>query len=100
MFLNAWEPGYSPQFAGWRILPHIYAAERWRLPVGIGFVTELLFRNSHYEENPLRVELRPVIGLDCERWQVVFNPVFERATRGPESLRVELRAGSSSTVEA
>jgi hypothetical protein len=22
MFLNAWQPGYSPQFAGWRMLPH------------------------------------------------------------------------------
>ena len=21
MFLNAWEPGYSPQFAGWRTVP-------------------------------------------------------------------------------
>jgi hypothetical protein len=21
MFLSAWQPGYSPQFAGWRILP-------------------------------------------------------------------------------
>jgi hypothetical protein len=25
MFLNAWQPGYSPQFAGWRALPHMYA---------------------------------------------------------------------------
>src|SRR5215475_4320236 len=29
MFLNAWEPGYNPQFAGWRVLPHFYAPPRW-----------------------------------------------------------------------
>jgi hypothetical protein len=22
MFLNAWEPGQTPQYAGWRVLPH------------------------------------------------------------------------------
>ena len=32
MFLNAWEPGYGPQFAGWRVLPHFYAPESWHLP--------------------------------------------------------------------
>lgn len=83
MFLNAWEPGYSAQFAGWRILPHVYAPERWHLPVRLGFVTELSFQNSRYEENPRRLELRPIIDRDFDRWQVVFNPVFERATRGP-----------------
>src|ERR1039458_8989224 len=33
MFLNAWEPGYSPQYAGWRVLPHFYAPKSWHLPV-------------------------------------------------------------------
>src|ERR1051325_1487648 len=39
MFLNAWEPGYAPQFAGWRFLPHMYAPESWGLPVRVGLVT-------------------------------------------------------------
>ena len=43
MFLNAWEPGYSPQFAGWRVLPHFYAPESWDLPVRLGFVAEFSF---------------------------------------------------------
>ena len=37
MFLNAWDPGYSPQFAGWRVLPHFYAPESWNLPARTGF---------------------------------------------------------------
>src|SRR5258707_5343675 len=33
MFLNAWEPGNSPEFAGWRVLPHILAPDSWNVPV-------------------------------------------------------------------
>src|SRR6201981_248532 len=46
MFLNAWEPGYTPQFAGWRVLPHVYAPESWGLPVRLGFVAEFSFPNK------------------------------------------------------
>ena len=83
MFLSAWEPGYSPQFAGWRVLPHVYAPDSWGLPVRLGFVAEISFQKTRYEENARRVELRPIIDKEFEKWQVVFNPVFERATRGP-----------------
>jgi hypothetical protein len=85
MFLNAWEPGYSPQFAGWRILPHVYAPESWRLPVRLGFVAEFSFQKTRYEKNSRRVELRPIIDREFSRWQVVFNPVFERALHGPST---------------
>jgi len=83
MFLNAWEPGYSPQFAGWRVLPHFYAPESWRLPFRLGFVAEFSFQNAQYEENSRRAELRPIIDREFSRWQVVFNPVLERALHGP-----------------
>ena len=83
MFLNAWEPGYSPQFAGWRVLPHFYAPASWRLPVRLGFVAEFSFQKTRYEENSRRVELRPIIDREFSRWQIVFNPVFERALHGP-----------------
>ena len=83
MFLNAWEPGYTPQFAGWRVLPHFYAPESWRLPVRLGFVSEFSFQKTRYEENSRRVELRPILDREFSRWQVVFNPVFERPLHGP-----------------
>jgi hypothetical protein len=83
MFLNAWEPGYAPQFAGWRVLPHVYAPESWHLPVRVGFVAEFSFQNVRYEENSRRAELRPILDREFARWQIVFNPVFERAFDGP-----------------
>jgi len=83
MFLNAWEPGYTPQFAGWRVLPHFYLPESWDLPVRIGFVSEFSFQNTRYEENSRRVELRPILDREFTRWEAVFNPVFERALHGP-----------------
>jgi len=83
MFLNAWAPGYAPDFAGWRILPHVYAPATWRLPVRLGFVTEISFQKTRYEENSRRIELRPILDREFERWQIVFNPVMERAIHGP-----------------
>jgi hypothetical protein len=83
MFLNAWEPGNTPQYAGWRVLPHFYAPETWHLPFRFGFVSEFSFQNTRYEENSRRVELRPILDREFQRWQIVFNPVFERALHGP-----------------
>lgn len=83
MFLSAWEPGNSPQYAGWRVLPHFYAPESWRLPVKLGFVAEFSFQNTRYEENSRRAELRPILDREFTRWEIVFNPVFERALDGP-----------------
>lgn len=83
MFLNAWEPGYNPQFAGWRVLPHFYAPDSWRLPAKLGFVAEFSFQKTAYEENSRRVELRPIVDREFAHWQIVFNPVFERALHGP-----------------
>ena len=87
MFLNAWEPGQTPQYAGWRVLPHFYAPESWHLPVKVGLVAEFSFQNTRYEENSRRVELRPILDREFTRWEVVFNPVFERALHGPGTRR-------------
>jgi hypothetical protein len=83
MFLNAWEPGYAPQFGGCRVLPHFYLPESWNLSVRIGLVAEFSFQDTRYEQNSRRAELRPIFDREFSRWQVVFNPVFERALHGP-----------------
>lgn len=87
MFLSAWEPGYSPQFGGWRVLPHFYAPESWKLPFRLGFVSEFSFQNPRFEENTRRVELRPILDRQFSHWRIVFNPVFERALHGPGTRR-------------
>ena len=66
MFLNAWAPGHTPEYAGWRILPHFYAPESWQLPFRLGLVAEFSFQNEHYEENSRRVELRPILDRELE----------------------------------
>ena len=87
MFLSAWEPGYGPQFAGWRVLPHFYAPESWGLPFRLGFVAEFSFQNTRYEENSRRAEFRPILDKEFSHWQIVFNPVVERALHGPGTRR-------------
>jgi hypothetical protein len=51
--------------------------------VRIGFVAEFSFQKTQYEENSRRIELRLVINREFSQWQIVFNPVFERALHGP-----------------
>ena len=87
MFLNAYEPGYTARFAGWRVLPHFYAPESLNLPFRLGFVAEFSFENTRYEENSRRVELRPILDREFSHWQIVFNPVVERALHGPGTRR-------------
>jgi hypothetical protein len=83
MFLSGRDPGVSPQFGGWRVLPHFYAPKSWHLPFRLGFVAEFSFQKELFEENTRRAELRPILDREFEHWQIVFNPVFERALHGP-----------------
>ena len=84
MLLTAVRPGGSGlEYAGWRVLPHFYVPKSWHLPVDLGLVTEFSFQRTTYEENPNRVEVRPIIEKSIGRVQLDFNPVFERALHGP-----------------
>jgi hypothetical protein len=83
MELNARRPGNSFEYAGWRVLPHLYAPRSWHLPFDAGLVAEFSFQKTTYEENSRRVELRPILEKHFGRTQVDFNPVFERALHGP-----------------
>lgn len=84
MQLNGVRPGGSGlEYAGWRLLPHFYAPESWHLPVKLGLVTEFSFQRTQYEENSRRVEVRPIVEKSWGRYQLDFNPVFERALHGP-----------------
>lgn len=83
MFLSGRNEGGMAQFGGWRVLPHLYAPESWHLPVRVGFVAEFSFQKEAFEENTRRVELRPILDKEFGRWQLVFNPVIERALHGP-----------------
>ena len=78
--------------------------------VRLNFVAEFSFQNARCEENTRRAELRPIPDREFARWQLVFNPVFERALHGPGTrhgwnfepallLRRKRRGGVSPSVE-
>jgi hypothetical protein len=58
-------------------------APSWRSPVRVGLVAEFWFQKTWYAENSRRIELCPILNREFTKWQVVFNPVFERAMHGP-----------------
>ena len=83
MLLTAVRPDHSLEYAGWRILPHIFIPKSWNLPLNVGVLAEFSFQRTTYEENERRVELRLVLEKHIGRLQLDGNPVFERALHGP-----------------
>jgi hypothetical protein len=84
MVLSAVRPGgVGPEYAGWRLLPHFYAPKSWHLPLDLGLVAEFSFQRTTYEENPNRMEIRPIIERKFGHLQLDLNPVFERTLHGP-----------------
>lgn len=73
----------SLEYAGFRVLPHFYAPQSWRLPLNLGFVAELSVEKNIYEPDSQHVELRPIVEKHIGRLQLDGNPVFEHALRGP-----------------
>jgi hypothetical protein len=84
MLLTAVRPdGSGLEYAGWRLLPHLYVPKSWHLPVDLGLVTEFSFQRTAFERNPNRVEIRPIVEKTLGPVQLDLNPVFERALHGP-----------------
>jgi hypothetical protein len=82
VLLTAKRPAGPLEYAGFRVLPHIYAPPRWNLPLNLGFVAEFSFARAEYVDNPWQIELRPIIEKHIGRLQLDGNPVFSHALRG------------------
>jgi hypothetical protein len=82
VLLTAKRPDQSLEYAGFRVLPHIYAPPRWNLPLNLGLVAEFSFSKAAYVDNPWQVELRPIVEKHIGRLQLDGNPVFSHALRG------------------
>jgi hypothetical protein len=80
--LTARRPGSPLEYAGFRVLPHIYAPQRWRLPVNLGLVAEFSFAKAAYVDSPRQMELRPIIEKHIGRLQLDANPVFSHPMSG------------------
>ncbi len=95
--LTAQRPGESLEYAGFRVLPHIYAPPRWNLPLSLGLVAEFSFAHAIYEENPRHIELRPIVEKHIGRLQLDGNPVFSHSLQstGPRGWTSNRRRGSA-----
>jgi len=81
--LTAMVPGYGPEYAGIRILPHFYAPKSWNLPLNLGFVVEFSFEHPLFNENTREVELRGILEKHLGRLELDSNYVMAHALRGP-----------------
>lgn len=81
--LLAHRPGVGYEFAGWRFRPRVRIPKSWGLPVDVSLSVEFGFPRRQYEENPVTLEIRPVIEKKFGRFQLDINPIVGRALRGP-----------------
>ena len=85
VILTARKPDQGLEYAGFRVLPHLYAPSSWHLPLTLGFVAEFSFQPAAYAENARTIELRTIVEKHIGRLELDANPVFGRALRGGDS---------------
>ena len=81
--LTAEGPGLGVQYAGLRLLPHLYAPRSWGLPVNLGLVAEFSFERASFDENTRRLEIRGIVEKHLGRLQMDGNVVAGRVLHGP-----------------
>ncbi len=82
MLLTAARPDQSLEYAGWRVIPHVFVPQSWHLPINLGLLSEFSFERPAYEEDTVHLELRMVVEKHIGRLQLDGNPVFARALKG------------------
>jgi hypothetical protein len=83
------------EYAGFRVLPHIYAPKRWHLPLNLGLVAEFSFAKPAYVDDPCQVELRSIVEKHIGRLQLDANPVVSRGgLEGPSFVGIHTAQGS------
>jgi hypothetical protein len=83
MLLTAAVPGRSGlEYAGWRVLPHVYVPSNRHLPVKIGLTAEFGFHPALFEASAHTLELRPIVEKQIGRIQFDVNPSIERSLSG------------------
>jgi hypothetical protein len=79
VLLTAKREGGEQEYAGFRIVPHFYAPESWKLPFRFGLVAEFSSQSTTYVENSKQLEIRPILEKQIGRFDFDFNPVFSHA---------------------
>src|ERR1700693_2704598 len=79
--------GHGVQWVGDHIRPRVRVPDSWGWPVGVSLSTEIGFQRSAYSTDTWTWEIRPIIDKTLGRWDLAFNPAFERTLPGPDGAR-------------
>jgi hypothetical protein len=75
------------EYAGSRTKIHFAIPQTFEWPVQFGGNIELDYMRRAAEENPLNLELRPIIGGTYKRFRLVANLALEKPFSGPQTHR-------------
>lgn len=75
------------EYAGSRTKIHFGIPQTFEWPVQFGGNIEFDYMRRAAEENPLNLELRPIIGATYKRFRLVANPAIEKPFSGPTTHR-------------
>src|SRR5262249_17615390 len=78
MLLGARRVDGGLEYAGWKLLPHLYAPATWRLPVEIGVVAEFTGQAKTYADGSGQIEIHPILAKRAGNFVFVANPSFGR----------------------
>lgn len=73
------------EYAGSRSKIHFGIPQTFDWPIQFGGNIELAYMRFAAEENPLTLELRPIIGASYEGFRMVINLAFEKPFSGPQT---------------
>ena len=82
MLLTAAQPDQSLQFAGWRVIPHVFVPKTWGWGFNLGLLAEFSFEKPAYDEDSTNLELHLILEKHIGRLQLDGNPTFAHALKG------------------
>lgn len=84
-FCTALFPADGYQYSGSRSKIHFGIPQTFEWPVQFGGNIELDYMRRQAEENPMTLELRPIIGTSYKGFRFVANLALEKPFRGPQT---------------
>ncbi|MBI3658727.1 MAG: hypothetical protein HY232_20220 [Acidobacteria bacterium] len=79
--------GDGYQVAEVRLRHRVSFPKSWGLPVDVSLNNEYSFNRRSFEPNSVTMEIRPILQKDIDRWTFWFEPILEKALRGPDAHR-------------
>jgi hypothetical protein len=70
------------EYAGWRLLPHVYVPMSWGLPLDVGLLPSFHFSAQFTRKTPGASRFRPILEKRFGQLQLDLNPVLQRALHG------------------